>query len=97
MKISNIKNYNIEKYVKLHLENLPNDFFSLLGEKLCKKYYEILLDIKNKPELFEIKMDNPGVCLFIPEGFAHGFKSLENLFIKSDMYFVFLKTVPGLT
>lgn len=57
MKISNTKNYNIEKYVKLHLENLPNDFFSLLGKKLCKKYYEILLDIKNKPELFEIKID----------------------------------------
>ena len=43
MKISNIKNYNIEKYVKLHLENLPNDFFSLLGEKLCKKYKPSLL------------------------------------------------------
>ena len=43
---------------------------------------DIVVDLRKSSNTFkkhfEIKMDNPGTCLFIPEGFAHGFKSLEN-------------------
>ena len=43
---------------------------------------DIVVDLRENSNTFkqhfEIKMDNPGICLFIPEGFAHGFKSLEN-------------------
>jgi dTDP-4-dehydrorhamnose 3,5-epimerase len=43
---------------------------------------DVVVDLRKSSKtfkkIFEIQINKPGVCLFIPEGFAHGFKSLEN-------------------
>jgi dTDP-4-dehydrorhamnose 3,5-epimerase/CDP-3, 6-dideoxy-D-glycero-D-glycero-4-hexulose-5-epimerase len=61
---------------------IPPYSHNKLVHVLSGSIIDIVVDLRKSSNTFkkhfEIKMDNPGTCLFIPEGFAHGFKSLEN-------------------
>ena len=61
---------------------LPPFSHSKMINVLTGSIIDVVLDLRKSSKtfkkFFKIKIDNPNTSLFIPKGFAHGFKSLED-------------------
>lgn len=61
---------------------LPPFSHSKMVNVLTGSIIDVVVDLRKNSntfkQFFKIKIDNPNTCLFIPSGFAHGFKSLED-------------------
>ena len=61
---------------------LPPFSHSKMINVLTGSIIDVVVDLRKSSKtfmkFFKVKIDNPNVSLFIPKGFAHGFKSLED-------------------